>query len=212
MTTTNKLAAALATATIATLSNLAVAAPLLPGPTSTAAVINENNPVGGTVLSSLPATFATANYTGTLTSTVIQGDTSNPYGGLTFTYQLTNDVPSLNAIQRIIIPGFSGYATDVSYKFGTGTVAPSKVDRVNAGSIGWAFNGDGLGVIAPGATTELLVIQTNALSFFSPQANITNGAISSVSTFAPAGAITPEPATLVGLAGAGLVLGRRRRA
>ena len=193
------------------LTSFASGAAITPG--QTAIAVNENNPVGGTTVSQSQP-FATANYTGTLISSVITGDTSNTLGGLTFTYQLVNDAGSANALTRLTVNGFIGYATDMSYKLGTGGLAPTYNDRDASGGVAaFTFFGQpiGLGTLSAGTTSELLVIQTNALSSRTVIANISNGAVSPVNAFGPAGAISPEPATLASLA-VGAALLRRRRA
>lgn len=198
-------------AAIAGVSSLASAAVVAPG--QTAVAINENNPVGGTVVASNTQPFATSNYTGLLTSTVISGDTSNIYGGMTFVYTLTNNPGSANAIQRLTINGFNSYVTDVSYKFGTGTTAPSFNDRdPTGGVVGFSFLGVpiGVGTLNAGTSTEQLVVQTNATTYVNVIANVSNGAVSQVNAIGPNGAITPEPTTLAALAGLGLVFRRRR--
>ena len=196
---------------VATASSMASAA--LIGAGQTAFALNENNPVGGTVLQTVVTPFATANYTGNIVSKAISGDTSNPFGGLTFTYQMSNDVGSANAITRFTINGFQAYVTDMSYKLGTGVVAPSINDRdVSGGVAGFSFLGApiGVGVLAAGTTSELLVIQTNALDRTFQIANVSNGAVSAVNVLGPTGGITPEPATLAALGGLSLVARRRR--
>jgi hypothetical protein len=202
---------ALIATAIAGISSFASAA--LIGPGQTALAVNENNPVGGSVVVSNTQPFATANYTGLLTSTVISGDTTNPYGGMTFVYTLQNDLNSANAITRLTINGFNAYLTDMSYKLGTGTTAPTVNDRdATGGVVGFSFLGTpiGVGVLAAGTSTEQLVVQTNATGYINRIANVSNGAVSAVNAIGPSGAITPEPASLAALAGLGLVLRRRR--
>jgi hypothetical protein len=202
---------ALATLATAVLVGSSSAAVLTAG--QTAFAVSEVNPVGGSVLQTLVTPFATANYTGFLTSSAITGDTSNPFGGLTFTYSLSNDAGSANAITRLTVNGYQGYATDMSYQLGTGTVAPTINDRdASGGVVGFAFMGQpiGVGVLAAGTTSETLVVQTNALDRTIRIANVSNGAVSPVNALGPAGGITPEPASLAALAGLGLVFRRRR--
>lgn len=196
---------------IAALSTFTSAAVITAG--QTALAVNENNPVGGTVVASAVQPFATANYTGLLSSTVISGDTSNAYGGLTFVYQISNDGGSANAITRLTVNGFTAYATDMSFKLGTGTTAPSINDRdLSGGVAGFHFIGQplGLGVLAAGTSSEWLVVQTNATGYINRIANVSNGAVSAVNAIGPSGAITPEPTTLAALAGLSLVARRRR--
>src|SRR5205809_126187 len=83
------------------IASRASAAPLVPG----GALLTppEPDPVGGVVVAGgVPVPFASppgpGSFSGTLTTTVIAGDVSNPLGGLTFTYKLTNKAISLSSI------------------------------------------------------------------------------------------------------------------
>lgn len=159
--------------------------------------------------------FATSNYTGSLQSWVYTDTSANPLGGLTFVYQVNNDALSANALQRLTVNGFAGYATDVSYVLGTGSVVPSFNDRdATGGVVGWDFKGPpvGLGTIAAGTSTNYLVVRTNASASKTVIANISNGAVSPVNAFGPAGSITPEPTTLAVIGGAVALAARRRKA
>jgi hypothetical protein len=147
---------------------------------------------------------------GTLTTTVISGDTTNALGGLTFVYVLTNDAASPDAIHRITINGFSGFLTDGSYQAAPGQ-KPTSVDRsVNGNVVGFDFIGAplGFGAILPGTASMPLVVQTNATAFQQSFASVINGTVTTVGTYAP---VIPEPMSLGLLTlGLGLVLVRRR--
>ena len=43
---------------------------------------------------------------------------TNPFGGLTFVYQVSNDLVSLDAIHRLTINNYSGFSVDASYQIG----------------------------------------------------------------------------------------------
>ena len=87
-------------------------------------------PIGGTVLQSLTAPFSSSVMSGTLTSQVISGDTSNPFGGgLTFTYRLTLTPNSVDDASQISIGSFAGFLTDVSYNLSLGGTAPTTFSR-----------------------------------------------------------------------------------
>lgn len=187
------------------------AAPLLPG-TSVAAVV-EPDPVGGVVVAGPMVTpLIGAAFTGTLTSTVISGDTSNPYGGLTFVYEVANADTSIHSIGRVTLNGFAGFLTDVSYGAGGG-LAPATMDRsaVTGDTVGYSFVGPPLGptVLPPGAKSTLLVVQTDAPMWTTAIGNAINGSIAAGPIYSP---MIPEPATLgfMALAGLGLLTGRRR--
>lgn len=186
------------------------AAPLLPG--GTAAAVLEPDPVGGSVVAGpLVTPLVGAAFTGTITSTVISGDVSNPYGGLTFVYHVSNDATSIHSIGRATLTGFTGFLTDVSY--GAPGVAPAVQDRsVDGDVVGFSFVGPPLGpsVLPPGTTSALLVVQTDAREWTTAIGNAINGSIASGPIFAP---MIPEPATLgfLALSGLGLLSSRRRR-
>jgi hypothetical protein len=179
-------------------------------PGQTTAAPPQADPIGGVVIAGgVPVSFSSATFSGTLTSSVIQGDASNPYGGLTFTYLLTNDPASPDQIERLTINGFGLFPTDVNWQIGPG-LTPKSVDRSLGGSVvGFSFLGlpFGAGTLLPGQFSALLVVQTNSVLYVPSYASVIDGSVSSVSSFAP----LPEPATLSALALGGLaLLGRRR--
>jgi hypothetical protein len=205
---------ALSALALASVSSVVSAIPIASGVTAPA--VFESDPNGGITIASQVQPFATSNYTGRLTSTVIRGDASNPYGlnGLTFTYKLENDPAGANAITRLTIGGYSGYATDMSYKFGTGDVSPAFMDRDSGGGvIGFSFLGVpvGQGTLTQGKSTQLLVVQTNATDHTPRIANLINAAVSTVNTYGPAGTLVPEPTTLAALGAAVALVVRRNR-
>lgn len=199
----------------------ASAATLNPGDTLVAS--GEPDPIGGAVIDSLSSPLNAATFTGTLVSKVISGDTSNPLGGLTFTYQITNFGASPHSIERLTLNNFGFTLTDASYQtplVGT-NVAPSTINRSvgpDGDAIGFSFiphigppvnfgNGD----ILPGRTSALLVIQTNWPTYQRSQAFVIDGSTAMATTFSP----IPEPSSVVlasmGLVGLVATAWRRRR-
>jgi hypothetical protein len=166
-------------------------------------VDDEAGPAGATLVSStgvLP--FGTANYTGTLVSSVYSNDPNNTFpGGLTFTYLLHNDATSNDALERITIINFAAFSTDVSYQapVAVGDVIPSYVDRsVSGGTIGFSYAPYALGKLSPGKTSALLIVRTDATAYFPSVASVIDGLATQVDSFSPAIPVInlPEPGAI----------------
>jgi hypothetical protein len=158
-------------------------------------------PTGGTIVAGpLVENFSTATYSGTLVSEVISGDPSNSLGGLTFVYALTNDATSSDAIERFTINGYSGVTIDASYQAPAVGQIPTLIDRSGDPTVGFSFinpvpavPGFGQGVLDPGSSSALLVLQTNVSSIVAATANVIDGSVIGVPSVAP----SPEPSSLV---------------
>lgn len=173
---------------------------LLPG--ATIAASPSTFPVGGTVLSTFTGSFSSSTIDGTVTSTVIRGDSSNPYGGLTFEYLLTMTGGSDN-ISEMTSGGYAGYQTDVSFNPSTPTagIPPSFFSRSSAG----VNNGDTLeyswilNKLSPGQSGDLVVVQTSANNFGFSQGGVIDSLTANVTLLTP----VPEP-QIASLAAMGL--------
>jgi hypothetical protein len=185
-----------------------LAAPILPGGVQFPAVA-EAQPTGATTLvaNSGPVAFTAATFSGTLTSQVLSGDTSNPFGtnALTFTYLITNNAGSPHDIARLAVSNYGLFQTDASYNGASG-VPPTIISRSADGQVmGFDFISPALDA---GLTSSLLVVQTNSTSFQPTTAVLIDGSTTSASSFAPLA--VPEPVMLpaVGLLAAAML--RRR--
>ena len=197
---------------------------LLPAGTAVVAP-GEAEPAGASNLlfSTLPVAFAAPGYTGFLTSNVYDGDSTNPFGptALTFTYLLTNNPTSTHELHRFVVSSFQSFATDVSYSSLTGGLEPTFIDRNPLGDvIGFSFPTPippvlaSFGALAPGLTSRLMVIQTNATRFTFTTASVIDGSTTGVLSLAP-DVLVPEPGTLtlgaLGLIGTMAIAIRKRR-
>ncbi len=211
---------ALSLALIVTFASRASAAFMPPGASIFASP--EPDPAGAFLVigTTGPLPFATASYSGTLTSSVLLGDISNPFGpgALTFTYLLTNDAVSAGEIDRLTVNDYAGFLVDASFQVPAAGLPPTLQSRSGSGDVvGFTFVGAplGPGVLIPGTGSALLVVQTNAMFFAPTLASVINGQVTTVGSLAPS--LVPEPCSLVlagfGIAAAALLQlrGRSRR-
>jgi hypothetical protein len=170
-----------------------------------------------------PIPFSAPGYTGFLTSTVYDNDATNPFGptALTFTYLLANNPTSTHELHRFTVSSFQNFATDVSYSSLSGGLEPTFIDRNPLGDVvGFSFPTPippvlaSFGALAPGMTSRLMVIQTNATLFTFTTASVINGSTTGVLSLAP-DVLVPEPSTLalgaLGLIGTVAIAVRKRR-
>jgi hypothetical protein len=198
-------AAVLLCTTVVHAAPLGVGATLYPAPAGA-------GPEGGQLQAGTGVTvpFASANFNGTLTSSVIAGDSTNPYGpgALTFTYLLNSDVASVNQIERLTINGWTGFLSDAIYQTPATGLAPGSIDRNAADVIGFWFLPVpvGSGTLSPGQASALLVVYSDATAYTSSFASVIDGTVVSLPTLSPA----PEPATLMLTLIGGALLSIRR--
>ena len=183
----------LAVMAVVSLGTVAVrATSLVPG-TAISPLSPEAEPAVGSVLVvSLSAPVTALSFTGTLVSSVYSSDSSNPWGGLTFTYQLYNNGP--DTVERLTLSSFAGFLTDVSYN-GSGIVPLNAVRTAAGNQISFNFRTpDEQGTLTPGASSSLLIIQTDSSRYQNSIAGVINSSTANSATFAPAA--VPEPATV----------------
>lgn len=163
-----------------------------PGQTLTPA---GNGAYSGTLIDDETHTIA-ASFLATVHSQVYQQ--SN--GWLDFVYQFTNTAAGGDGIETIALGSFNDLFTNADYQVGTGDtapsvpgdVAPTQVQRSplttsSADTINFYFPN----YVEPGMTSDLLVIQTHATSFYEGNVSL----LDSVGGNAQAPVPVPEPAT-----------------
>jgi len=172
----------------------------------------------------------TSNITNTLHTTfdtAVYEDPNNTFcpDCLDFVYQVINAANSTDDVGRVTALTFTGFEVDAGYStggepadggtaFAIGTIAPGLVDRNTADTVGFQFSSSPSTAIAPGETSTVMVIETNATHFTSGFASIIDGGATNVSAFEPATTSgVPEPGSvlLVGLGAMGLAGLRRLR-
>jgi hypothetical protein len=187
---------------------------------------DEGKPVGGGILDQIVVPYAGADIQGTLTSTVLVGDISNPFGGLTFIYEIATDLSSTAPVEQFSVGNFGLGPIDASVSlFGAGpgdsggassSIAVGGLAPVYAGR---TFNGNVISFdyalfgnpgLMPGDYSAAMVVQTDS-PFYEPTiSSVINSGSAEVASFAPIA--VPEPTTfaLVGL-GSFLLLRARKR-
>jgi hypothetical protein len=163
------------------------AAPLPPG--STLSPVPSGSLPAGTVLADSAVPFATASFTGTLSSEVLADDPTNPLGGLTFRYSIQDNVNSPGEIDRLTISSFAGVLADAHFvAVPENFRAPTLIDRsAAAGStIGFSFIAPpvGLGTLQPGQTSVPMIVYTNSHVFAATSAFVSDGSGIAVSSYA----------------------------
>jgi hypothetical protein len=158
-------------------------------------------------------TFSNVKFTGTFWSYVFQDKTS---GDLAFADLYENDSTSVDAVNHFSVSGFAGFQTAVAQD-PLETVTPN----VNSVVASRSADGDVISFnflagfapsydeIAPGINSSAQVIFTDATSYTWASAQITDGAVATVKTYAP-NAVS-EPISMLTLGTGALALLRRKR-
>jgi len=171
----------------------------------------------GTLLASQVQDWTFTNQSGTTSGTLDSAVFQEAGGTLDFYYQVENDPTSATAIARETNDNFSG-ASSIATGFRVdgsslpggifvdGTVVPITADLNGDGSVvGFSFNPPDGAKIAPGMTSFVLVISTDATQFTNGDASVIDGGVATVLAFEPGGAV-PEPGSFFLLGGGLLAL------
>lgn len=210
-TSVSKITSLLGVAVLGVCSASAIS--LLPG--TSIPSVPEPDPIGGGPIASMSVPFVAPTFSGTLISKVWAGDLSNPFpGGLTFTYELFNNAVSPDPIDRFTLSSYAGFQTDASYQAlippVLAPVIPTSVVRNPSGNqISFNFTGLFEGTLIQGASSPILVIQTDSQGFQNSIAGVINSSTANVATFAPLA--VPEPAAAALMLLGGLALAVRRK-
>jgi hypothetical protein len=125
---------------------------------------------------------------------------TNPYGGLTFAYQFS---VSSGLVEHLSSASFANFLTDVAFdNSAQGTVAPSTTNRSGNTDNGRVVEFNGEWIV--GATSAVLLINTNAQFFATGTIGIIDGGGQTLTGFAP---LVPEPASFFLLASCLISLG-----
>jgi hypothetical protein len=152
----------------------------------------------------LATTGSQALSSGTFTANAtasVYSDTNNMFcaGCLDFVYMVTRTGGN-DAIERITAGDFAGYSVDAGVVTDSPGFGPLSVERNANGSV-VGFNYTGVANLTDSQSTQLLVVQTDALSFVPGLLSIQDQQAANGIGFAPA----PEPVSM-SLLGAGLGL------
>ena len=144
-------------------------------------------------------------------STWVYADTANTFcsGCLDFVYQVQR-TSGVDVIESVVGGSFTGFSVDAGYVTGV-NIVPSTVDRSVAGSnVTFDFAAPNL---TGTNTSDLLVVETNALYYTTGGFTITDHQSANAAGFQPT--LVPEPMTFslmgAGLLGLGLLRKRTKR-
>jgi hypothetical protein len=150
-------------------------------------------------------------------TTAVYSDPTNVFGAgdLTFVYQVTNDMSSVDGIARLTMINFAGFLTDVQmtlagpvipggiFALGSAGAAAFSADRSALGdTVGFNFPMGSPNNIHPGDTSWVMIIQTNATHFTDGFLFAIDGGVATIAAFGPT--TVPDGGSAVALLGIAL--------
>jgi hypothetical protein len=174
----------------------------------------------GTLLADEINNFSFSTTGGTTSGTIESAVYMEAGGTLDFYYQVFNSANSSTAIARLTATSFSSQVNDVStgYRvdgsslsgttFQDGMVPPVTGDLNADGTVvGFSFQPPDSAKVAPGMTSNVLVVSTNATSFTQGNVSVIDGGTATVLGYQPTpSSTTPEPTSFLLLGGGLLAL------
>ena len=205
--------------TVALIGRSANATPLVPGATVIPSPF-AGSPgllLASTGALSFTSSLGATDFSGTVTENVYRDTVT---GFLDFVYQFHNNAGSGQPIEQMSDSVFGSFTTDVQAdttvgfdSFTVGGVLPAFANRSSSGNnVAWQFASPDL---APGATSAILMIKTNAAAFGQGNISFINtGTVTLTNVFAPTAPTVPDSGStfsLLALALAAFVGARRFR-
>lgn len=174
---------------------------------------------GATLLFSTNSSWSNWSINGTLISSVYANDLNNPYGGLTFTYQLILNGSSVNGLGQLTVSSYENFnPIDVTYDITSGGTVPFFATRSSASVDGGSdLNFTFVPEMTPGSESVVLDVDTSANTYFAGLASVIDHlSVPGLATLGPAFVPpipVPEPSTvaLAAIGGVGALVSLRRK-